>query len=142
MKENADRARGLDAAEINKELREGAEQLFRLRFQMAMGQMDGVKKLRALKKERARMLTVLRERELPAAAAAGAPAVAKPAKAKKPVAKAKPVVETKRAAKAVKVKPAAEAKPKVKAQAAAKKASPKTAAKPKAEKKTGKSKKG
>jgi large subunit ribosomal protein L29 len=64
MKENADRARGLDAAELNKELRESAEQIFRLKFQMGMGQMEGLKKLRSLKKERARMLTVLREREL------------------------------------------------------------------------------
>ena len=64
MKESADRARGLDAAELNKELRESAEEIFRLKFQMGMGQMEGLKKLRSLKKERARMLTVLREREL------------------------------------------------------------------------------
>ena len=64
MKENAEKARGLDKAEIEKLLREGSEQIFRLRFQMSMGQMEGMKKLRSLKKERARMLTVLREREL------------------------------------------------------------------------------
>ena len=64
MKENADKARGLDEAELNKQLRDSAEQLFRLRFQMSMGQMEGLKKLRSLRKERARMLTVLREREL------------------------------------------------------------------------------
>jgi len=38
--------------------------LFRLRFQMAMGQTDGLKKLRTMRKDRARMLTVLRDREL------------------------------------------------------------------------------
>ena len=64
MKENADRARGLDAAELNKQLHEHREQIFRLKFQMSMGQMEGLKKIRSLKKERARMLTVLREREL------------------------------------------------------------------------------
>ena len=64
MKENADKARALDGPELNKQLREGAEQAFRIRFQMAMGQMDGVKKLRVLKKDRARMLTTLRDREL------------------------------------------------------------------------------
>ena len=64
MKENADTARGLDDAEIHKQLRDSQEQMFRLQFQMSMGQMDGLKKIRALKKERARMLTVLREREL------------------------------------------------------------------------------
>jgi large subunit ribosomal protein L29 len=42
------------------------EQLFRLRFQMSMGQMDGLKKVRAMRKDRARMLTILREREIAA----------------------------------------------------------------------------
>jgi large subunit ribosomal protein L29 len=63
MKENAEKARGMDSAELNKQLTEAAEQMFRLRFQMSMGQMDGVAKVRRLRKERARMLTVLRERE-------------------------------------------------------------------------------
>ncbi len=64
MKENADKARALHEAELEKALRDGREQMFRLRFQMSMGQMDGVKKVRALKKDRARLLTVQREREL------------------------------------------------------------------------------
>jgi large subunit ribosomal protein L29 len=64
MKENADKARALDETELEKQLRDGREQMFRLRFQMSMGQTDGLKKVRALRKERARMLTVLREREL------------------------------------------------------------------------------
>lgn len=34
------------------------EQLFRLRFQLSMGQSDGIKKYRALKKDLARLLTV------------------------------------------------------------------------------------
>jgi large subunit ribosomal protein L29 len=77
MKENADKARGLDAAELAKQIKDGAEQMFRLRFQMSMGQMDGVKKFRALRKERARMLTVLRERQDGAA-----PVTQRPARAK------------------------------------------------------------
>ena len=40
------------------------EQFFRLQFQMNMGQTDGLKKLRGMKKDRARLLTILREREL------------------------------------------------------------------------------
>src|SRR5262249_45234086 len=64
MKQNADRARGLNAAELQKEVKDSAEQMFRLRFQMSMGQMDGLNKVRKLRKERARMLTVLREREI------------------------------------------------------------------------------
>jgi large subunit ribosomal protein L29 len=87
MKENADKARALDAAELAKQLREGAEQIFLLRFHMRMGQMDGLKKLRQLRKERARMLTVQHERELgkaeTPAAAAPAPAPAKKAAAPK-----------------------------------------------------------
>jgi large subunit ribosomal protein L29 len=56
--------RDLDQSELLRELREADEQLFRLQFQLSMGQTDGVKKMRAMKKDRARMRTVLREREL------------------------------------------------------------------------------
>ncbi|MEQ1946530.1 MAG: 50S ribosomal protein L29 [Bryobacteraceae bacterium] len=69
MKENADKARALDTTELAKQLHDGEEQMFRLRFQMSMGQADGLKKLRTLRKERARMLTVQRERELGASTA-------------------------------------------------------------------------
>ena len=64
MKENASKARALGEAELEKSLKDSAEQVFRLRFQMSMGQMDGLNKVRKLRKERARMLTVKREREL------------------------------------------------------------------------------
>ena len=60
----ADKVRELDNAELNKQATDAREQMFRLRFQMAMGQTDGLKKLRTLRKDRARMLTVLRDREL------------------------------------------------------------------------------
>ncbi len=63
MKENADKARGMDDSELNRQLKDGAEQMFRLRFQMSMGQADGLKKVRMLRKERARILTVLAERK-------------------------------------------------------------------------------
>lgn len=65
----AGKVRELDAAELTKQLADGKETAFRLRFQMSMGQSDGVKKLRELRKDRARMLTILRERELNPAAA-------------------------------------------------------------------------
>ena len=74
MKENAEKFRALDPAELDKQLREGAEQMFRLRFQLSMGQMDGVKKLRTLRKERARILTVLKQKGVAPSAAAAAPA--------------------------------------------------------------------
>ncbi len=62
----AEQIRGLDAAELKKQLAEGDENMFRLRFQMSMGQMEGIKKLRELKKDRARILTVIRQTELAA----------------------------------------------------------------------------
>jgi large subunit ribosomal protein L29 len=58
------KVRDLDSAEIRNQLQQMEEQGFRLRFQMSMGQMEGLKKVRAMKKDRARMLTILREREL------------------------------------------------------------------------------
>ena len=60
----AQKVRDQDDTELKNQLGAMDEQLFRLRFQMSMGQMDGLKKTKALKKDRARMLTVLREREL------------------------------------------------------------------------------
>jgi large subunit ribosomal protein L29 len=65
----ADKVRDMDENDIRNELRDIEEQTFRLRFQMSMGQMDGVKKVRTMRKDRARMLTILRERELAAARA-------------------------------------------------------------------------
>ncbi|MDQ6666167.1 MAG: 50S ribosomal protein L29 [Acidobacteriota bacterium] len=58
------KVRDLDDREMKTQLHDTEEQLFRLRFQMSMGQTDGIKKLRNVKKNRARMLTILREREL------------------------------------------------------------------------------
>jgi large subunit ribosomal protein L29 len=60
----AEEVRGLDSAELKNKLAEMDEQFFRLQFQMSMGQMEGLKKARQMKKDRARMLTILREREL------------------------------------------------------------------------------
>lgn len=56
--------RDLDTEELAAKERETREQLFRLRFQIRMGQTDGVKKYRALKKDLARILTVRRATEL------------------------------------------------------------------------------
>ncbi len=58
------KVRDLDQNELKNQLQEMDEQLFRLQFQMSMGQMDGLKKVRMMKKDRARMHTILREREL------------------------------------------------------------------------------
>jgi large subunit ribosomal protein L29 len=68
----AQKVRDLDQGELKHQLKEIEEQLFRLHFQMSMGQMDGLKKARAMKKDRARIYTILRERELAEASQAGA----------------------------------------------------------------------
>ena len=43
--------RDVDTHELGVQLRDIDEQLFRLRLQMSMGQMDGLKKIRAMKKD-------------------------------------------------------------------------------------------
>jgi large subunit ribosomal protein L29 len=58
----------LDEQELKAKVSEIQEQMFRLRFQMSMGQTDGLKKVRNMKKELARVYTELRARELAAAA--------------------------------------------------------------------------
>ena len=57
----------LDEHELKTKVHEIEEQMFRLRFQMSMGQTDGLKKVRNMKKELARVYTELRARELAAA---------------------------------------------------------------------------
>jgi large subunit ribosomal protein L29 len=73
----ANNYRDVDTAELNNNVTEAQEQLFRLKFQIGMGQTEGVKRYRELRKDRARMLGVLRERELdPAKAQAATEAAA------------------------------------------------------------------
>ena len=101
--------RNLSDEELAHQEKTSAEQLFRLRFQVSMGQNDGVKKLRELRKEIAQIKTIAREREL------GIHGEVKEAKTAAPAA----VAETK-APKAEAVAPAAEKKTrKAKAPAAA-----------------------
>jgi large subunit ribosomal protein L29 len=59
-----DKLRGLDPAEMQNKLREMDEQSFRIKFQISMGQTDGIKRMRENRKDRARLLTYLRETEL------------------------------------------------------------------------------
>jgi large subunit ribosomal protein L29 len=63
---SADRAkkmRDLSVDELKNQDAEMTEQMFKLRFQMAMGQTESLKKMRELRKDRARLLTILREKE-------------------------------------------------------------------------------
>ncbi len=56
--------RGLDDDELVTKLRGSKEELFNLRFQSATGQLENHGRLRAVRKEIARIYTVMREREL------------------------------------------------------------------------------
>jgi large subunit ribosomal protein L29 len=59
-----EKIRNLSDEELVHQERTSAEQLFRLRFQVALGQNDGVKKLRQLRKEIAQIKTIASERQL------------------------------------------------------------------------------
>jgi large subunit ribosomal protein L29 len=50
--------------ELISKLREAKEELFNLRFQAATGQLESHGRLRAVRKDIARLYTVMREREL------------------------------------------------------------------------------
>jgi large subunit ribosomal protein L29 len=56
--------RNLDQEELVTKLREAKEELFNLRFQGATGQLESHGRLRAVRKDIARIYTILREREL------------------------------------------------------------------------------
>jgi len=59
-----DKIRSLSDEELVHAEKNTAEQLFRLRFQVSLGQNDGVKKLREMRKDIAKIKTVAKEREL------------------------------------------------------------------------------
>jgi large subunit ribosomal protein L29 len=54
----------LNAVDLEAKLREAKEELFNLRFQAATGQLESHGRLRTVKKDIARIYTVVREREL------------------------------------------------------------------------------
>jgi large subunit ribosomal protein L29 len=56
--------RGLDDSKLADELKKAKEELFNLRFQSATGQLDNHGRLRAVKRDIARIYTEMREREL------------------------------------------------------------------------------
>jgi large subunit ribosomal protein L29 len=115
-----EKIRNLSDDELKSQQLKSAEELFRLRFRMNLGNAEGVKKLRGLKLDIARINTIARERALHIERAA------KP-EAAKATAGAAAALESKPAVK----KAAAKKSP---AKPAAKKAAPKKAA----AKKTGK----
>jgi large subunit ribosomal protein L29 len=113
---DAEKLRNLTDAELVHQQRELNDQLFRLKFQLKMGQTESVNKIRGLRKDVARIHTVMREKQLGIARSAHATAKAETAEA----AVAEPVAETK-TRHAEKAKPAAKAKKKTSASHARKK---------------------
>jgi large subunit ribosomal protein L29 len=93
---NVDKIRNLTDIELSHQQRELSDQLFKMKFQLKMGQTESLKKIRELKKDIARVKTVVREKEIAGGNRAPAPqaAASAPAPAKK-AAKKKAAVEKK-----------------------------------------------
>ncbi|MBP2322469.1 large subunit ribosomal protein L29 [Kibdelosporangium banguiense] len=64
MAVTASEIRELTEEELVLRLREAKEELFNLRFQMATGQLDNNRRLRTVRRDIAKIYTVMREREL------------------------------------------------------------------------------
>src|SRR5258708_40336333 len=60
----AEQLRASSPEELSSKLAEAKEELFNLRFQGATGELESHRRLRAVRKEIARIYTVMREREL------------------------------------------------------------------------------
>lgn len=56
--------RNLETKDIEKKIKEAKEELFNLRFQQAAGNLEKPSRLNELRKDVARMKTIIREREL------------------------------------------------------------------------------
>ena len=59
-----EKVRNLTDVELRHQERDLADQLFKLKFQMNMGQTESLKKIRGLRRDIARVKTILREQEL------------------------------------------------------------------------------
>jgi large subunit ribosomal protein L29 len=66
----AKQLRDLNIDELEAQLAESRDELFKLRFQVATGKQDNSSRLGEVKRDIARILTILREREIEAAEAA------------------------------------------------------------------------
>jgi large subunit ribosomal protein L29 len=60
---NPDKIRNLTDAELSHQERDLADQLFKLKFQLNMGQTESLKKIRGLRRDIARVKTILGERK-------------------------------------------------------------------------------
>ena len=75
-----DKIRNLTSDELVQQEKDSMDQLFRLKFQMKMGQTESLNKIRGLRKDIARMKTIARQRELEGGQSPAAALAVKPAK--------------------------------------------------------------
>jgi large subunit ribosomal protein L29 len=61
---SADDLRGFDSERLAEDLRKAKEELFNLRFQSATGQLESHGRLKAVRRDIARIYTIMREHEL------------------------------------------------------------------------------
>src|SRR6266481_3461508 len=101
---DVEKLRNLTDTELDHQRHELNDQLFRLKFQLKMGQTESLNKIRGLRKDVARIQTVMREKQLGSGREGKATAVATPAAAP-PAAKVKPAAKSK-------IKPAAKTRKK------------------------------
>jgi large subunit ribosomal protein L29 len=79
MTKEADKLRDVSEDELETKLVEAKEELFNLRFQLVTGQLDNPMQIKVVRKHVARILTLMRERELEDLEAEGAAAAAEEA---------------------------------------------------------------
>ena len=110
---DVEKLRNLTDAELLHQQQELNDQLFRLKFQLKMGQTESLTKIRGLRKDVARVHTVIREKELGIAAPsnghkadAAGDAEPKPSSKKAAAGKSAKTKKTKAAAKGKTAKPA------------------------------------
>jgi large subunit ribosomal protein L29 len=67
----SDKIRNLTDEELSHQQRDLNDQLFKLKFQLNMGQTESLKKIRGMRRDIARVKTIARERELTASGKTG-----------------------------------------------------------------------
>jgi large subunit ribosomal protein L29 len=60
----AQEIRGMGSADLEKKLEDAREEYFNLRFQRASGQLEDYNQIRKVRRSIARLITILREREI------------------------------------------------------------------------------
>jgi len=84
---NVEKIRNLTEVELSHQQRELSDQLFKMKFQLKMGQTESLKKIRELKKDIARVKTVMRQKQI---AAGNGSVAAQPEPVSAPVTAEKP----------------------------------------------------